>query len=139
MMTVLYFAEDLKVEDYPLLTDGNKSSCQATLNEDPIRNNYSNIILTKNCYIDAPIKVTFTFKGIVDCNFMQYDLVLYISKSRNAGGCNSMTILKRCKSIRDWSEDNSCEVTCPCEGLQCQFVLVLKPKTNIQTCELVLT
>ena len=138
-MTVLYFAEDLKVEDYPLLTDGNKASCQAILNEDPIRNNYTNLVLTKNCYTDAPVNVTFTYKDIGDCNFMQYDLVLHIRKSRNAGGCDSMTILYRCKLVRDRSEDNSCEVTCPCEGLQCDFVLVSRPKTNIQTCELELT
>ena len=135
------FAENIISKEFPLLTDGNLNSYEVISNSEPIRRKFVDVVLEKNCPSQDPVNLTIKFKNEQNCGIgREEELVLYSKTERrcheNCSGCNA--ILTRCIAIDSQSSVDRCSLSCACTGSHCQFVLVLKPLSHAEICEILI-
>ena len=93
------------------------------------------VVATKNCPFTAPAHMTFRFENITNCDLLNKEITMYTLLSSSNEDCKSKTISK-CEIRRDRSQDQSCDITCPCQGLHCEFLLILEQDFQVSVCEL---
>ena len=126
---------DLHSGRIPSLTDSNHSSCELLRNENPVYKMFIEpaVIATKNCRFTSPVHMTFRFENISNCDLLNKEMIMFTLMSNS--NCKSKSILK-CKITGDRSQHQSCDITCPCKGLQCELLLILEPSFQVSVCEL---
>ena len=135
-----FLAGHLLSEQLPLSTDDDRSSCEVISNGDRHQSRIIDdaAIAVKNCPFRSLVNMTLKFENISNCNFLESDLTLYtFNSTKSISGCNSKSV-SQCKVAYDRSVPNkqSCNVMCPCDELQCEFIFVLKPNVQVTICEM---
>ena len=130
-----YFAENIVSEDLPLMTDGNLNSCEVINNTEPLRRKFIDVVLEMNCPSQDPVNLAIKFRNAQNCGLIKGEVALYTkTESRCHNNCNA--ILRRCSATDNQSNVDRCGFSCGCTGSYCQFMLVLKPLTDIEICEI---